>query len=91
MVVNKDTLEGNWNMLKGKVKEKWGQLTDNDLTEIQGKKDQLIGKLQKKYGYAKDRAEKEYAAWEASCNCDRTCKTKETDKMREKELSTHKR
>ena len=57
-------VEGNWNILKGKIKEKWGELTDDELTEIDGKKDQLIGKLQAKYGYAKEKAEEEYAKWE---------------------------
>ena len=48
-----DALKGNWNQLKGKVKEKWGLLTDDDITHIGGHKDRLIGKLQEKYGQAK--------------------------------------
>ena len=64
--MNKDTFKGSWNEIKGKVKEKWGKLTDNDLTEINGKREQLLGKLQKNYGYAKDRAEKELNAFEKS-------------------------
>ena len=48
-----DALKGNWNQLKGKVKEKWGLLTDDDITHIGGHKDRLIGKLQEKYGKAK--------------------------------------
>ncbi len=62
--MNNDILKGNWNVLKGKVKEKWGKITDDDLTAIQGKRDQLLGILQKKYGYAKDQAEKELNTWE---------------------------
>jgi len=62
--MNKDTLQGDWNIIKGKVKEKWGKLTDNDLTEIHGKRDQLLGKIQKKYGLAKDKAEQELTEWE---------------------------
>ena len=62
--MNKDIFQGNWNMLKGKIKEKWGKISDDDLTEINGKRDQLLGKLQKKYGYAQDYAEDELAAWE---------------------------
>ena len=54
-----DRIEGNWKQAKGKIKEKWGQLTDDDLTAIDGKKDQLAGKLQEKYGYAKEQAERE--------------------------------
>jgi uncharacterized protein YjbJ (UPF0337 family) len=55
-----DSLKGNWNQLKGKVKEKWGLLTDDDITHIGGHKDRLIGKLQERYGKAKwDEAELE--------------------------------
>jgi uncharacterized protein YjbJ (UPF0337 family) len=57
--MNWDSIEGNWKTFKGKVKEKWGKLTDDDLTVIAGKRDQLTGVLQKRYGYAKDRAERE--------------------------------
>lgn len=57
--MNWDQVEGNWKQLKGKVREKWGQLTDDDLTTIGGKKDQLAGKLQERYGYEKAQAEKE--------------------------------
>lgn len=65
--MNKDTLQGEWNILKGKAKEKWGKLTDDDLTKINGKKDQLVGELQKKYGYVKEKAEEEISSWEKSC------------------------
>ena len=54
-----DQIAGNWKQFMGQVKEKWGKLTDDDLTTIAGKRDQLAGLLQKKYGYAKDEAEKE--------------------------------
>src|SRR5207237_5380865 len=47
-------VEGNWKEVKGKVKEKWGKLTDDDLTAINGQRDQLEGRLQERYGYAKD-------------------------------------
>jgi uncharacterized protein YjbJ (UPF0337 family) len=57
--MNWDRIEGNWKTFKGKVKEKWGKLTDDDLTVIAGKRDQLAGILQKRYGFAKDRAERE--------------------------------
>lgn len=63
-MVNKQLLQGKWNQLKGKVKEKWGKLTDDDMTFISGKRDQLIGKIQERYGYAKDRAERELAEFE---------------------------
>jgi uncharacterized protein YjbJ (UPF0337 family) len=57
--VNWDIIEGNWKQAKGKIKEKWGKLTDDDLDVIAGRRDQLIGLLQKRYGYTKDEAEKD--------------------------------
>jgi len=61
--MNKDKFEGKWKEFKGKVKEKWGKLTDNDLTQINGKYDQFVGTLQKRYGYEKEQAEKEFNSW----------------------------
>jgi uncharacterized protein YjbJ (UPF0337 family) len=66
--MNKETFEGKWNMLKGKAKEQWGKLTDDDLMRINGKKEQLIGKLQERYGFLKSRAEQEVANWEHTCS-----------------------
>ena len=57
--MNWDQVKGNWKQMKGKIKEKWGKLTDDDLRVIGGMKDQLIGKLQERYGYQKEQAEKE--------------------------------
>jgi uncharacterized protein YjbJ (UPF0337 family) len=69
--MNADTLKGQWKQLTGKVKEKWGKLTDNDLTIVNGMRDQLVGKIQEKYGYAKEQAEKEVAEFEKVCqSCD---------------------
>ena len=58
-------IEGNWNQVKGKVevKEQWGKLTDDDLDEISGRREQLEGKIQERYGLAKDQAEKEIDDW----------------------------
>jgi uncharacterized protein YjbJ (UPF0337 family) len=56
-------VEGNWKQMTGKVKEKWGQLTDDDLTQVNGKREQLEGKLQERYGYAKDQTKKEVDDW----------------------------
>lgn len=67
--MNTDTLSGNWKQLKGKVKEKWGKLTDDDLRVIEGKKDQLVGRLQERYGYAKEQAQKEADQFCTDCNC----------------------
>lgn len=58
-----DRIEGNWKQFTGKVKEKWGDLTDDDLTKINGKRDQLEGVLQQRYGYAKDKAREEVDTW----------------------------
>jgi uncharacterized protein YjbJ (UPF0337 family) len=60
--MNWDQVKGNWKQFSGKVKEKWGELTDDDLTAIAGRRDQLIGKLQERYGYARDVAEREVDA-----------------------------
>ncbi len=61
--MNHPQASGNWNQFKGKIKEKWGKLTDNDLTAIEGKRDQLIGKIQQHYGYTREEAEKEVDSW----------------------------
>jgi len=57
--MNSDTAQGNWQQLKGKIKQKWGKLTDDDLTRAEGDKDYLMGKLHEQYGLAKDRAKDE--------------------------------
>ena len=61
--MNWDRIEGNWKQFTGKVKEKWGQLTDDDLTKINGNREQLEGILQQRYGYAKDKAREEIDSW----------------------------
>jgi len=66
--MNKDEASGNWKQLKGKFKEKWGKLTDDDLTVVEGKRDQLVGKIQERYGYGKEQAEKELGEWETHNN-----------------------
>lgn len=62
--MNKDQASGNWKQFIGKMKEKWGKLTDDDMQVIEGKRDQLVGKIQERYGYAKDEAEREVTDWE---------------------------
>ena len=57
--MNWDQVSGNWKQLKGRVKQRWGKLTDQDLTTIEGKRDQLVGKLQERYGIAREEAEAE--------------------------------
>ena len=57
--MNSDMLKGKWMQMKGSLRSKWGKLTDNDLTEIQGETEKMIGKLQERYGYNREQAEKE--------------------------------
>lgn len=57
--MNQDIMKGKWNQLKGEVKVQWGKLTDDDLDIIDGNYDKMIGKLQERYGYEKDRAKQE--------------------------------
>jgi uncharacterized protein YjbJ (UPF0337 family) len=61
--MNSDIVEGNWKQLKGKVREKWGKLTDSDFEQIAGKRDQLIGRIQERYGITKDEAQKQADEW----------------------------
>jgi uncharacterized protein YjbJ (UPF0337 family) len=57
--MNRDTLKGKWHQLKGTVKEKWGELTDDDVDRVNGNAEHLIGVLQERYGFMKQRAEQE--------------------------------
>lgn len=57
--MNKDIFEGNWKILKGRIKEKWGEFTDDEVAQIEGKKDVFIGKMQEKYGLSREEAERE--------------------------------
>ena len=57
--MNQDIAEGKWKQMKGDVKQWWGKLTDDEIEQISGKWDTLVGKIQEKYGYDKQRAEKE--------------------------------
>jgi uncharacterized protein YjbJ (UPF0337 family) len=57
--MNSDQLQGKWKQYKGKAKERWGQLTDDDLETINGRAEQLVGKIQERYGVQKEAAEKQ--------------------------------
>jgi uncharacterized protein YjbJ (UPF0337 family) len=57
--MNKDIFEGTWKQLTGQVKATWGKLTDDDMKQIEGNRDKLIGKLQERYGWTKEQATKE--------------------------------
>jgi uncharacterized protein YjbJ (UPF0337 family) len=68
--MNSDQFEGMWKQLKGSAKQRWAKLTDDDLTAISGKKDVLLGRLQQRYGYTREQAEKEADAWAAASRSD---------------------
>ena len=62
--MNNDIFAGNWKQMKGKLREKWGKLTDDDLDVVAGRREQLAGRIQERYGIAKDEVEKQISAWE---------------------------
>jgi len=61
--MNWDQVEGKWKQMKGSVRQKWGKLTDSDYEQIAGNRDTFVGRLQERYGYTKDKAEKELDEW----------------------------
>lgn len=61
--MNKDRIEGSWKELKGKARQQWGKLTDDDLDQIEGSYEILAGRLQKAYGISRDEADKRIADW----------------------------
>ncbi len=64
--MNEDILKGKWHEVRGSVKKKWGKLTDDDLMAISGQTEKLLGLLQTRYGYAKEKAEEEYKSFVSS-------------------------
>jgi uncharacterized protein YjbJ (UPF0337 family) len=62
--MNWDRIEGNWKQATGKAQEQWGKLTKDDMDVIAGRRDQLAGKIQERYGVAKDEAERQLAEWQ---------------------------
>jgi uncharacterized protein YjbJ (UPF0337 family) len=62
--MNWDQIEGNWKQMAGKARETWGNITHDEFTKIAGKRDQLIGMIQTRYGVAKEEAEKQVAKFE---------------------------
>ena len=63
--MNWEKTKGQWNQVKGAVKKQWGKLTDDDLAVIAGQRDQLVGKIQERYGIAKEEADKQVKTWES--------------------------
>ncbi|MDY6963992.1 MAG: CsbD family protein [Pseudomonadota bacterium] len=66
--MNWDQIEGNWKQFTGKAKEHWGELTNDEITEARGEREQLIGLVQSKYGKARDEAEREVDTWQRDLN-----------------------
>ena len=64
--MNKDIIAGNWKQLVGKAKVQWGKLTDDDLARIEGRQDQLVGRIQERYGVARDEVERQVKEWRDS-------------------------
>jgi uncharacterized protein YjbJ (UPF0337 family) len=63
IIMNWDTVKGNWKQMKGAAKKRWGKLTDDELTQLEGNRDQLVGKVQERYGIARDEAERQVDDW----------------------------
>ena len=68
--MNWTTIEGNWRQLAGRIRERWGKLTGDEIDEIAGRKDQLLGRLQERYGIAREEAEEEIDAFVHDCEID---------------------
>lgn len=62
--MNQDRIQGRWKQIKGKVKEQWGKLTDDDLDVIAGRRDQLLGRIQQRHGLARDDADRQVSDFE---------------------------
>ena len=64
-MANWDQIKGSWNQIKGEVKQQWGNLTDDDLTFVEGTRDKLVGRVQERYGIEKAEAERQVVDWES--------------------------
>ncbi len=65
-MMNWDQIKGQWKQVKGKVQQKWGDLTDDDLTRVDGKREELLGRLQERYGIAREEAERQVRDFETT-------------------------
>lgn len=63
MQLNWDTIQGNWKQLKGNIKQQWGKLTDDDMLQLRGNRDELVGKIQERYGLTREAAERQVNEW----------------------------
>jgi uncharacterized protein YjbJ (UPF0337 family) len=82
--MNEDRMEGKWKQMKGALKSRWGKLTDDDLDVIEGQKDQLVGKVQERYGIAKDEAQKQVDEWN---RVNRDAENREVEAERQRKAS----
>jgi uncharacterized protein YjbJ (UPF0337 family) len=64
--MNSDQMKGNWNQFVGKAKEKWGRLTSDDWQVVEGKRDQIVGKIQERYGITREEAQRQLDEFERS-------------------------
>jgi len=88
MNMDNKQFEGKWDQIKGQVKQKWGKLTNDDVTTIHGKSDVLVGKLKERYGYAKEKAENEVKSFMKECDCStEAAKTQKRSKQTTREHS----
>lgn len=67
--MNWDQIKGNWKQFTGQAKQQWGKLTDDDLAVVDGKREELVGRVQERYGIAREEAEKQVKQFETSCRC----------------------
>jgi uncharacterized protein YjbJ (UPF0337 family) len=67
--MNWDQIKGNWKQFKGQAQQRWGKLTNDDMDVIDGQREELVGKLQERYGIAKEEAEDQIRDFESHCNC----------------------
>ena len=81
--MNWDQVEGKWKQMQGSVKQKWGKLTDDDLDVIAGSRDKLVGRIQERYGIAKDEAQKQVDSWSVPVS-----ETEERKRQEEKQRKT---
>lgn len=82
--MNSDQLKGKWKQMKGSVKERWGKLTDDDIDVIDGQHDQLIGKIQERYGVAREAAQKQVDEWNGNFARESDLEERRNDEERRK-------
>ncbi len=85
--MNSDTFVGKWKQVRGAAKERWGKLTDDDLDVIDGKREQLVGKIQERYGVARDAAEQQVEEWSKLHDGERDNQRKEADRENLRKVS----